>query len=139
MGEIPSGPTYGRSRCIADSHQACSLARGRSPIPIKPLTLSPKDAPCDCFLSRAVGGTFGHRWQCILFTCLAEELKAEKELGKEPRGGSLKDEGRANGRRDDKTDKPRFMFNIADGGFTGEGGWVPGTGCYLGHGCMLSS
>ncbi|XP_059574600.1 chromodomain-helicase-DNA-binding protein 3 isoform X3 [Alligator mississippiensis] len=47
-----------------------------------------------------------------------EELKAEKELGKEPRGGSLKDEGRANGRRDDKTDKPRFMFNIADGGFT---------------------
>ncbi|NXR31678.1 CHD3 protein, partial [Zosterops hypoxanthus] len=23
-----------------------------------------------------------------------------------------------NGRRDDKTDKPRFMFNIADGGFT---------------------
>ncbi|NWX40504.1 CHD3 protein, partial [Steatornis caripensis] len=40
-----------------------------------------------------------------------EEVKAEKEP---------KLEVRANGRRDDKAEKPRFMFNIADGGFTGE-------------------
>lgn len=46
-----------------------------------------------------------------------EEVKAEKEP---------KLEARANGRRDDKAEKPRFMFNIADGGFTGE--WVTGTG-----------
>ncbi|XP_010019688.1 PREDICTED: chromodomain-helicase-DNA-binding protein 3-like, partial [Nestor notabilis] len=39
----------------------------------------------------------------------AEEVKAEKEPKPEPR---------ANGRRDDKAEKPRFMFNIADGGFT---------------------
>ncbi|XP_074936684.1 uncharacterized protein LOC142051480 isoform X2 [Phalacrocorax aristotelis] len=38
-----------------------------------------------------------------------EEVKAEKEP---------KLEARANGRRDDKAEKPRFMFNIADGGFT---------------------
>lgn len=42
---------------------------------------------------------------------LAEEVKAEKEPKLEPR---------ANGRREDKAEKPRFMFNIADGGFTGE-------------------
>uniref|UniRef100_A0A8B9VPB4 Chromodomain helicase DNA binding protein 3 n=1 Tax=Anas zonorhyncha TaxID=75864 RepID=A0A8B9VPB4_9AVES len=40
---------------------------------------------------------------------LAEEVKAEKEPKLEPR---------ANGRREDKAEKPRFMFNIADGGFT---------------------
>lgn len=39
----------------------------------------------------------------------AEEVKAEKEPKAEPR---------ANGRRDDRAEKPRFMFNIADGGFT---------------------
>eukprot|EP00076_Gallus_gallus_P036220 XP_025001758.1 LOW QUALITY PROTEIN: chromodomain-helicase-DNA-binding protein 3-like [Gallus gallus] len=38
-----------------------------------------------------------------------EEVKAEKEPKVEPR---------ANGRRDDRAEKPRFMFNIADGGFT---------------------
>uniref|UniRef100_A0A8B9ZZZ9 Chromodomain helicase DNA binding protein 3 n=1 Tax=Anas zonorhyncha TaxID=75864 RepID=A0A8B9ZZZ9_9AVES len=38
-----------------------------------------------------------------------EEVKAEKEPKLEPR---------ANGRREDKAEKPRFMFNIADGGFT---------------------
>ncbi|XP_068785462.1 chromodomain-helicase-DNA-binding protein 3 isoform X2 [Struthio camelus] len=44
-----------------------------------------------------------------------EEPKAEKE----PKVGSLKEETRAtNGRREDKAEKPRFMFNIADGGFT---------------------
>ena len=41
----------------------------------------------------------------------AEEVKAEKEPKAEPR---------ANGRREDRAEKPRFMFNIADGGFTGE-------------------
>ncbi|NXL68031.1 CHD3 protein, partial [Chordeiles acutipennis] len=46
-----------------------------------------------------------------------EEMRAEKEP---------KLETRANGRRDDKAEKPRFMFNIADGGFTGE--WVTGEG-----------
>lgn len=45
----------------------------------------------------------------------AEEVKAEKEP---------KLEARPNGRRDDRTEKPRFMFNIADGGFTGQ--WGPG-------------
>ncbi|OXB60832.1 UNVERIFIED_CONTAM: hypothetical protein H355_011117, partial [Colinus virginianus] len=39
----------------------------------------------------------------------AEEVKAEKEPKVEPR---------ANGRREDRAEKPRFMFNIADGGFT---------------------
>ncbi|PNJ12824.1 CHD3 isoform 9, partial [Pongo abelii] len=29
-----------------------------------------------------------------------------------------RDEPRSNGRREEKTEKPRFMFNIADGGFT---------------------
>ena len=38
-------------------------------------------------------------------------MKAEKEPKAEPR---------ANGRREDRAEKPRFMFNIADGGFTGE-------------------
>lgn len=53
---------------------------------------------------------------------LAEEVKAEKEPKLEPR---------ANGRREDKAEKPRFMFNIADGGFTGEPrGGSPGVlGC----------
>ncbi|XP_030402152.1 chromodomain-helicase-DNA-binding protein 3 isoform X2 [Gopherus evgoodei] len=49
---------------------------------------------------------------------LAEEVKVEKEAGKEPRMGSIKEESKANGRKEDKADKPRFMFNIADGGFT---------------------
>ncbi|KAK2510620.1 hypothetical protein Q9233_017568 [Columba guinea] len=38
-----------------------------------------------------------------------EDPKAEKEPKAEPR---------ANGRRDERPEKPRFMFNIADGGFT---------------------
>uniref|UniRef100_A0A452I0D4 Uncharacterized protein n=1 Tax=Gopherus agassizii TaxID=38772 RepID=A0A452I0D4_9SAUR len=45
-------------------------------------------------------------------------VKVEKEAGKEPRMGSIKEESKANGRKEDKADKPRFMFNIADGGFT---------------------
>ncbi|XP_038242176.1 chromodomain-helicase-DNA-binding protein 3 isoform X7 [Dermochelys coriacea] len=47
-----------------------------------------------------------------------EEVKVEKEAGKEPKAGSIKEESKANGRKEDKADKPRFMFNIADGGFT---------------------
>ncbi|XP_071656227.1 chromodomain-helicase-DNA-binding protein 3 isoform X5 [Patagioenas fasciata] len=38
-----------------------------------------------------------------------EDPKAEKEPKAEPR---------TNGRRDERPEKPRFMFNIADGGFT---------------------
>uniref|UniRef100_A0A8D0HC32 Chromodomain helicase DNA binding protein 3 n=1 Tax=Sphenodon punctatus TaxID=8508 RepID=A0A8D0HC32_SPHPU len=40
-----------------------------------------------------------------------EEVKAERE----PKASSIKDESKANGK---KEEKPRFMFNIADGGFT---------------------
>ncbi|XP_007426755.1 chromodomain-helicase-DNA-binding protein 3 isoform X1 [Python bivittatus] len=47
-----------------------------------------------------------------------EDVKAEREMAKEPRVGSIKDENRNNGKKEDKTEKPRFMFNIADGGFT---------------------
>ncbi|XP_053905486.1 chromodomain-helicase-DNA-binding protein 3 isoform X3 [Malaclemys terrapin pileata] len=47
-----------------------------------------------------------------------EEVKMEKEAGKEPKLGNIKEESKANGRKEDKADKPRFMFNIADGGFT---------------------
>lgn len=44
----------------------------------------------------------------------AEDVKAEREL----RLGPPRDEPRSNGRREEKVEKPRFMFNIADGGFT---------------------
>ncbi|KAM6453161.1 chromodomain-helicase-DNA-binding protein 3 isoform 2-T2 [Liasis olivaceus] len=47
-----------------------------------------------------------------------KDVKAEREMAKEPRVGSIKDENRNNGKKEDKTEKPRFMFNIADGGFT---------------------
>nr|XP_023968392.1 chromodomain-helicase-DNA-binding protein 3 isoform X8 [Chrysemys picta bellii] len=47
-----------------------------------------------------------------------KEVKVEKEAGKEPKPGNIKEESKANGRKEDKADKPRFMFNIADGGFT---------------------
>uniref|UniRef100_A0ABM5EJC5 Chromodomain-helicase-DNA-binding protein 3 isoform X5 n=1 Tax=Pogona vitticeps TaxID=103695 RepID=A0ABM5EJC5_9SAUR len=47
-----------------------------------------------------------------------EESKTEREMGKEPKAGSIKDENRNSGKKDEKTEKPRFMFNIADGGFT---------------------
>uniref|UniRef100_A0A670KE01 Chromodomain helicase DNA binding protein 3 n=1 Tax=Podarcis muralis TaxID=64176 RepID=A0A670KE01_PODMU len=49
---------------------------------------------------------------------LQEEAKAEREPGKEPKASSIKDENRNNGKKEEKTEKPRFMFNIADGGFT---------------------
>ncbi|KAJ1071675.1 hypothetical protein K5549_001967 [Capra hircus] len=44
----------------------------------------------------------------------AEDVKGEREL----RSGPPRDEPRSNGRREEKAEKPRFMFNIADGGFT---------------------
>uniref|UniRef100_A0A8C8VP08 Chromodomain helicase DNA binding protein 3 n=1 Tax=Pelusios castaneus TaxID=367368 RepID=A0A8C8VP08_9SAUR len=70
----------------------------------------------------ATGATISSGWLFITLACsslvLPEELKADKEPGKEPKVGSIKEEGRANGRKEDKADKPRFMFNIADGGFT---------------------
>ncbi|XP_054848530.1 chromodomain-helicase-DNA-binding protein 3 isoform X4 [Eublepharis macularius] len=47
-----------------------------------------------------------------------EEVKPERESGKEPRSGNVKEDSRNNGKKEDKADKPRFMFNIADGGFT---------------------
>ncbi|XP_048373391.1 chromodomain-helicase-DNA-binding protein 3-like [Sphaerodactylus townsendi] len=47
-----------------------------------------------------------------------KEAKPERELGKEPKAGGLKDDGRNNVKKEDKAEKPRFMFNIADGGFT---------------------
>ncbi|XP_034363448.1 chromodomain-helicase-DNA-binding protein 3 isoform X4 [Arvicanthis niloticus] len=43
-----------------------------------------------------------------------EDVKADREL----RLGPPRDEPRPNGRREEKVEKPRFMFNIADGGFT---------------------
>lgn len=43
-----------------------------------------------------------------------EDVKGEREL----RSGPPRDEPRSNGRREEKAEKPRFMFNIADGGFT---------------------
>uniref|UniRef100_A0A7N4PZ13 Chromodomain helicase DNA binding protein 3 n=1 Tax=Sarcophilus harrisii TaxID=9305 RepID=A0A7N4PZ13_SARHA len=43
-----------------------------------------------------------------------EENKGEREQ----RLGPSRDEPRCSGRREEKTEKPRFMFNIADGGFT---------------------
>eukprot|EP00071_Canis_lupus_P020451 XP_013969032.1 chromodomain-helicase-DNA-binding protein 3 isoform X11 [Canis lupus familiaris] len=44
----------------------------------------------------------------------AEDVKGDREL----RPGPPRDEPRPNGRREEKAEKPRFMFNIADGGFT---------------------
>lgn len=51
-------------------------------------------------------------------SALAEDVKGDREL----RPGPPRDEPRSNGRREEKAEKPRFMFNIADGGFTGVGG-----------------
>lgn len=57
-------------------------------------------------------------------SALAEDGKGSRELRSGPR-----DELRSNGRREEKAEKPRFMFNIADGGFTG--GWVSLTATYF--------
>ncbi|KAH0626116.1 hypothetical protein JD844_000891 [Phrynosoma platyrhinos] len=47
-----------------------------------------------------------------------EESKSEREPGKDLRASNIKDENRNNGKKEEKAEKPRFMFNIADGGFT---------------------
>lgn len=54
-------------------------------------------------------------------SALAEDIKGDRELRPGPH------EARSNGRREEKVEKPRFMFNIADGGFTGG----RGSSCYL--------
>ncbi|XP_070583601.1 chromodomain-helicase-DNA-binding protein 3 isoform X3 [Erythrolamprus reginae] len=46
------------------------------------------------------------------------DVKSERETAKESKIGSLRDENRNNGKKEDRVEKPRFMFNIADGGFT---------------------
>ncbi|KAL7983010.1 hypothetical protein Chor_013616 [Crotalus horridus] len=46
------------------------------------------------------------------------DVKLERETAKESRTGNLRDENRNNGKREERMEKPRFMFNIADGGFT---------------------
>jgi hypothetical protein len=56
-------------------------------------------------------------------SALAEDIKVDREL----RPGPPRDEPRSNGRREEKLEKPRFMFNIADGGFTGGGSSL----CYI--------
>ncbi|XP_029142325.1 chromodomain-helicase-DNA-binding protein 3 [Protobothrops mucrosquamatus] len=46
------------------------------------------------------------------------DVKSERETAKESRTGNLREENRNNGKREERMEKPRFMFNIADGGFT---------------------
>lgn len=67
--------------------------------------------------ARAVGpGGRLSQGMSFALSVLAEDAKGDREL----RAGS-RDEPRSNGRREEKAEKPRFMFNIADGGFTGRG------------------
>lgn len=47
-----------------------------------------------------------------------EEVKGEKEAAKEVKATAKEEALRGNGRP--PTERPRFMFNIADGGFTGQ-------------------
>lgn len=46
-----------------------------------------------------------------------EDLKGEKDAGKEAKA-SKEETAKGNGKP--PAERPRFMFNIADGGFTGE-------------------
>lgn len=51
------------------------------------------------------------------FALLTEEVKGEKDAGKEVK--AAKEEApKGNGKP--PAERPRFMFNIADGGFTGQ-------------------
>lgn len=51
------------------------------------------------------------------FVLITEDVKGEREAGKELK--APKEEApRGNGKP--ASERPRFMFNIADGGFTGE-------------------
>ena len=46
------------------------------------------------------------------------EVKGDKDAGREVKG--LKEDSPAAVKGNGKVERPRFMFNIADGGFTGE-------------------
>lgn len=72
--------------------------------------------------SRAQGAGLGSGRRPSGVSCAPSALAEEAKGGRELRSGP-RDEPRPNGRREEKAEKPRFMFNIADGGFTG--GWVP--------------
>lgn len=47
-----------------------------------------------------------------------EDFKGERDAGKEVKATAKEEALRGNGRP--LTERPRFMFNIADGGFTGQ-------------------
>lgn len=48
---------------------------------------------------------------------VTEEVKGERDAGKEIKA-SKEETTKGNGKP--QTERPRFMFNIADGGFTGQ-------------------
>uniref|UniRef100_A0AAY4ASA6 DNA helicase n=1 Tax=Denticeps clupeoides TaxID=299321 RepID=A0AAY4ASA6_9TELE len=50
----------------------------------------------------------------LCLSSVTEEVKGEKDVGKEVKGSQEETPAKGNG----KTERPRFMFNIADGGFT---------------------
>ena len=52
---------------------------------------------------------------------ITEEVKGEKDAGKEVKAAE-EEAPKGNGRP--PVERPRFMFNIADGGFTGESGFT---------------
>lgn len=81
----------------------------------------------------STGSSLGTREETVLRyelcpSTLAEDVKGDREL----RPGPPRDEPRSNGRREEKAEKPRFMFNIADGGFTGGRGSLTATCSSLG-------
>uniref|UniRef100_A0AAY4AN55 DNA helicase n=1 Tax=Denticeps clupeoides TaxID=299321 RepID=A0AAY4AN55_9TELE len=53
-------------------------------------------------------------WCSLCLSSVTEEVKGEKDVGKEVKGSQEETPAKGNG----KTERPRFMFNIADGGFT---------------------
>uniref|UniRef100_A0AAY4AMW2 DNA helicase n=1 Tax=Denticeps clupeoides TaxID=299321 RepID=A0AAY4AMW2_9TELE len=52
--------------------------------------------------------------ETLCLSSVTEEVKGEKDVGKEVKGSQEETPAKGNG----KTERPRFMFNIADGGFT---------------------
>lgn len=64
----------------------------------------------------------------------AEDVRADREL----RLGTPREQPRPSGRREEKAEKPRFMFNIADGGFTGVRRCLsPAPHCVCVQSCLL--
>lgn len=63
----------------------------------------------------------GYSWTgAICCVCQAEEAKAEeKEQSEAQQNGDKEEE--EDGKKDERNGNFRFMFNIADGGFTGGG------------------